>query len=99
MFEGMKQAVRILPREANWPIHTYVTIADVGLYVHSQLPDRVADQVTIEVQSDAYRIRAKAIFSKADGKQFECWLERADDPRLGCCKIPDACMSQLCLWV
>ena len=72
-------------------------------HLHGQLPRVLQDRLVIDVECDAFMLRAKARFKDGhdvNARRWETELEQdvLDDVEIPC-KIPEVFLSQLCLMV
>jgi hypothetical protein len=70
---------------------------DLVFIVHTQLPPGIRDQVTVDVETDAYFLEPIATITDARGRAYKCKL--IDEMHEGMplrCKLPDEFIAQLC---
>lgn len=77
--------------------HWTIPVEDVAQAVSDQLPEGVRKKLGVRVERDAYGFRAKAKFSDAAGRSFECELEAVEfSGRLFACRVPETFITHLC---
>ena len=72
-------------------------IRDLIEIVHGQLPAQLKKELSVNVEADAFQLRAKAIFTTKDKREYVTLLEGEMFEGVPIrCKIPEEFLAQLC---
>lgn len=70
---------------------------DLIAVVYDQLPRTLRDELTVRVQTDAFLVRPKAMFTTKQGVTWDCILETREVHGVPvACQIPELFITKLC---